>query len=230
MGYLKLFWRVAEHVERRRGVVVEFERGEPVTDEATASAVAASPTVPLPSALIEFYREVGDGMLFHWATGGSDELVFANIEFPPLLELAEASDERRSRGVEFDDTYEYSGVKDRQLAKRTARRMRRWFTFHYEGNGDTFCLDTGVDPAPVVFHQHDWVDGGSGDNGRRMGQTLRAFMEEWSQVCFQFPSSLWWPRVLTGSGVNWQSDAFDPRFRLIPPDPRQLVLPFASDS
>jgi hypothetical protein len=209
MGYLKIFSRVAQFV-RSRGVEVKFEMGKAVTARMVKAAQRKLP-VRLPGSLIDFYREVGDGVEFRWIAA---DRVFAVVEFRPLKELVSTYLYRRSYSVEYDEKYEYPHVTDRARAKLTATRMRHWIAFHFEGNGDEFALDTSVTPEPVVFDQHDWYDGGDGGNGMPMGCSLLQFMEDWSRVCFHFPSSLWWPRVLTEAGVNWDSDEFDDKFRM----------------
>ena len=213
-GYRDLFLRVADHV-RWRGLEAELTFGCALTD-ATVEEARRRLSLPLPGSLVEFYRETGDGMLFRWSVGGLDDdddddpeaddeadyQPFAMVAFRPLLDVVAAHEEDKTRLTEFRDDYDYPHTDDPALAKRTALRMGRWLGFHDEGNGDRFCLDTAVNPEPVVFDQHDWLDGGTGDNGAPMGTTLLAFMEDWARVCFQIPSSLWWPSVLTPSGIN----------------------------
>lgn len=63
-------------------------------------------------------------------------------------------------------------------------------SFQDEDNGDGFCLDTALDHSPVVFDQHDWYDGGTGENGHHLADSLLQFYMDWAPVCFQIPSSL----------------------------------------
>ena len=229
MTYHELFARAAERA-RRRGAVVEFERGPALSDAAVEEARRVL-TLPLPESLVEFYREMGDGMVFRWAFGGfygepalddqGNEQPFAMVEFAPLLEVAQGHEDHKRLLAAFQNDHDYPFTDDPAKARATALRMRWWLGFRHEGNGDRFCLDTAVSPEPVVFDKHDWADGGTGDNGWLMGDTFRGFMEGWSRVCFQFPGSLWWQSVLTPAGVDWESDEFDPRFRF----PRDWVDP-----
>lgn len=226
MSYRDLFLRVADHV-RGRGVDVELMPGPPLSN-ATVDKARRVLTIPLPESLVEFYREMGDGMLFHWDAGGvegDDREPFAVVEVAPLLDVVRAHEGQKEYATEWRDDYDYRFTDDPRKARATALRVRRWLGFHHEGNGDRFCLDTAASPGPVVFDRHDWYDGGTGDNGAPMGDTLRGFMEGWSRVCFQCPSSLYWPSVLGPAGVDWQCDEFDPRFRLPRETDRQLRLP-----
>ena len=61
-----------------------------------------------------------------------------------------------------------------------------------------------------------WYDGGTGENGHRLADSLLQFYTDWAQVCFQFPRGLWWPSVFNkdGPGVHWSSDEFREPFRL----------------
>jgi SMI1 / KNR4 family (SUKH-1) len=241
VGYAEMFERVARFVESQ-GIKAQFERGGPLTDRAIVSARKQLP-IPLPECLVELYRELGDGFSFRWSDGKLvppapeqqriaaqiGELtgrpfehpwidggkVFAVIEFSPLSELVAHHLERTRGAIEYDTDYEFSHVKDRQLAGKTAQWMKHWLGFHNEGNGDRFCIDTSTEPHSVVLDQHDWFDGATGANGTVLARTLPEFLEQWSRVCFQSPNSLWWwPTVLTESGVNWDGEEFDQRFRL----------------
>ena len=213
MAYLELFERVAEHV-RRQGVRVRFKRGKPlsavVIDQARSQAF-----IPIPKAMADFYAEIGDGLEFGWSAkrGGTP---FANHELSKVTDCAPMSRDEVIWRTEWDDDYEFPHTDDPVLAKTTAIRMRRWLHFASVGNGDTFCLDTASDPSPVLFNKHDWLDGGSGDNGHKVADSLFQFYAEWAKVCFQIPSSLYWPSVFSeeGAGIDWSSAEFQEPFRL----------------
>jgi hypothetical protein len=198
--------------------------------------------IPLPEPLLQLYREVGDGVALFWNDGepippSPEQLRVAaeirklsglpfhiatrysgersgGMRWPPIAKLVASHLHRSKRSVEYNDNYDFHGVKDRHLARQTALRMRQWFRFHDEGNGDQFCIDTAATPNAVVFDQHDWCDGGSGANGAIMASSLPEFIEQWSKICFQNPKSNWWPSVLGGSGVDWTCDEFDSALRL----------------
>lgn len=213
MAYLELFERVAEHV-RRQGVKVRITRGKPLETAALERAGAMS-FIPIPTSLIELYAEIGDGFEFGWSSKGK-RAPFANHDICKLEECAPKSLGDVNWRIEWRDDYEFPHVKDPVLAKRTALEMQKWLPFWDIGNGDSLCLDTSVEPSPVLYNQHDWFDGGSGENGHLIAKSLLDFYSEWAQVCFQFPQSLWWPGVLNknGLGINWASDEFREPFRL----------------
>lgn len=213
MAYLELFEQVADRV-RSQGVKVVFERGKPLAASAIQRACAKS-VIPIPASLAEFYAEVGDGLRFAWKSKKHGN-AFANYEVPGLEGCVVESFESVTWRTEWDDTYAFRGTADPVLAKQTALKMRKWMRFYDQGNGDMFCLDTAVDPAPVVFDKHDWFDGGTGENGHRLADSLLQFFTCWAQVCFQFPRTCWWPTVLRKDGpyVDWRSDEFREPFRL----------------
>lgn len=212
MSYLPLFEQVVEFLE---GSVaeLEFKRGPAITREKLEQAQQKT-GLPMPQSMIDFYFEVGDGLWFRWSS--DDESgpggVFQFHSLDEYVEEAVSSSEYICELI--DSNYDFRFTDDPDLARRTIQRMRRWVPFHPEGNGDTFSLDTSLDPAPVVFNQHDWLDGGNGDNGHVMANSLLQFCKEWSRVCFQCPKNLWWPEVLQDGGVNWASDQFSDTFRL----------------
>ena len=217
MAYLELFDRVADYV-RRQGLTVTFKRGKALSASAIEHA-RANALIPIPASMAEFYAEVGDGLVFAWMPQDEDT-PFVKHEFPRLKDRVHESFDKLSWKVEWKDEYDFRYTKDPVLAKRTALKMRKWMPFHDEGNGDGFCLDTAMEPAPVVFDQHDWYDGGTGENGHRLADSLLQFYADWAQVCFQLPRSLWWPTVFkkNGPGLDWSSNEFREPFRL--PDVR----------
>lgn len=213
MAYLELFERVADHV-RRQGVKVRFKRGKPLSAVAIDRARSQA-FIPIPTALAEFYAEIGDGLEFGWSMKRGDKPL-ASHEIFKIADIAPKSFEDVNWLTEWKDDYGFPYTDDPVLAKTTALRMRKWFRFAGEGNGDTFCLDTAADPSPVLFNKHDWYDGGSGDNGHKVADSLFQFYSEWAQVCFQLPSSLYWPSVFRkgGVGIDWSSAEFQEPFRL----------------
>jgi hypothetical protein len=75
-----------------------------------------------------------------------------------------------------------------------------------QGDGDAFCVVTGPGGNPVVFHRHDWYDGGTGENGHRVAPDFLSFLRGWAGVCFTAPTSLDWPAAFTEGGVAWTAD------------------------
>ena len=213
MPYKELFEEVADFV-RAKGIEVDFDCGKPLRG-ATVKRLRKECPVPIPMSLIDLYAELGDGFEFYWLKQGK-ESVCANLEFEPLEDLVDSIVDGMSYGVEWDDDYEFKGTKDPDLARQTAQRMRSWFHFHREGNGDTFCLEPEGTGASVVFNRMAWMDGGKGDNGEFMAASLEEFLGRWSRVCFQFPSSYHWPKIVLPDrlGVDWDTGEFRDDFRL----------------
>ena len=208
MAYLELFETAANHV-RGQGANVRLSRGKPLSASLIQTAQLQAP-IPIPSSMADFYEEVGDGFSFSWSAEGS-RMPFADVEFPKLSEITRSLlGNLYAARIEWMRDYDFRYTVDPVLAKQTAVRMQKWLPFHEEGNGDEFCLDLSRDPAPVVFNQHDWFDGGTGENGHLLGTSLLEFYTEWMQVCFQYPSELYWPSVFDkfGGGVRWDSEQF----------------------
>lgn len=199
----------ANHV-RRQGVAVDLSLNEP-PGAATIRAARQACPLALPEQLVDVYREIGDGFAMRWAAH-EDRGPFGMIDLLPLQPLADNCAGRRKFAREWDDAYDFRFTKDPRLARRTAMRMRSWLQFHAEGNGDGFCLEVGEEGAPVVYHQHDWFDCGSGDNGHVVGHLLHDFLMEWARRCFQRPRELWWAAVVGKGGIDWSNREFDSRF------------------
>ena len=214
MAFRHLFLRAERHLARL-GLSATLNAGPTVSDATVEARRALS--LPLPESLITFYRDVGDGVEFRWQAP-DDDRVFANVEVPPLLDLVRSFEKRKAWDVVFDDAFQWPYARDPARAKETALRIRGWLAFHCEGNGDAFCIDTAVDDDRVVFNSHEWMGTNREDNRWADCGTFRQFLEGWAGVCFQFPRSLYWPEVLSGDRINWNSNLFDPRFRLRPAD------------
>ena len=201
---------VSSHL-RKKGIEPELICGPRVT-EARLKKVEVKMQKPVPLALRELYQAAGDGFVFTWSDPKNGELS-GSLCFAPLKELVKMQQNWRDHVMWMDD-YDFPHVDDTKLAKSTYKSMKSWVPFHGEGNGDTFCIDTATKGGAVVFHQHDWYDGGTGRNGVVMSKSLEDFVKAWSRVCFQNPSSLWWPSVFKARKVNWGSDEFNRRFVL----------------
>jgi hypothetical protein len=212
MAYLELFKRVTDHLERL-DEPFRFKRGSPLSKKEVARICERS-AIPVPLSIIDLYSEVGNGFSIDFEARG-ERAPFANLEFAPLEEIAAPVIYGIEWKTEWSDSYDFRFTDNPRLAKKTSLKMRHWLQFHQEGNGDSICLDTASDPAPVVFNQHDWLDGGTGENGHILADSLPDFMVSWSTVCFQFPRNMWWPTVFRKTdGVDWASAEFCEPFRL----------------
>ncbi|MEJ5277184.1 MAG: SMI1/KNR4 family protein [Thermogemmata sp.] len=217
MKYTRLFDTVRRHLERL-GVACEIEAGKVATAKAVAR-IEAKIQVRLPAELREFYQTMGDGFLFRWQTEPEDHNgPFASLWVPTLDYLASMYTGWRKIALyspEESERYGFPGTKDPALAKRTAARMWHWLPVLEQGNGDMICLDLGDPGCPVVFDKHDWMDGGTGDNGHVLAPNWRAFLIGWGSVCFQHPKYLYWPFCFReGGGVAWDGDQFRDPYRI----------------
>jgi hypothetical protein len=159
--------------------------------------------LPIPDSLKKLYTEYANGLVFHWSHGDD----FGSLHIPNLTDLV--SNRRAwAKLVLWKDEYEFPHVQDPELAKQTNSRMKSWLPLIAEGNGDCFCLDCGVRGGPVVFDQHDWFDGGSGENGHRIAPSLTSFVARWGSVCFTWPKGCYWPSTFIRHGVSWTSRHF----------------------
>jgi cell wall assembly regulator SMI1 len=217
MDYPSLLETVYGHLDGL-GAAGGANPGEAVTDEALAAAEAEM-KVRLPAELREFYQTVGDGFSLYWETApGDPEKIWGGLHVPGLASLVEMYAGWRGLVLytpERAEEYGFPGTKDPTLAKRTAARMWQWLPVIQEGNGDGICLDLGTPGCPVVFDKHDWMDGGTGENGHPLAPNWRAFLVGWGSVCFQPPRRMYWPLCFRpGGGVAWEGDEFHGPFRV----------------
>jgi hypothetical protein len=207
---------IRRHVERQ-GVGCTATSGKPASEKAVA-ATEAKMKLRLPAELRDFYRTVGNGYWMFWEADPNDsKQPFGGLQVPTLSSLAEMY--RGWRGLalytpELAEKYGFPYTKDPSLAKRTAARQWHWLPVIEEGS-DLICLDLGDASCPVIFHRHDWMDGGSGDDGHLLAPSWRSFLAGWGSVCFQFPAGLYWPSCFRpDGGVAWDSELFRSPFRV----------------
>jgi cell wall assembly regulator SMI1 len=216
MDYRELLDAVRRHVEQQ-GVGCAISGGKPASEKAVA-ATEGKLKVRLPAELQEFYRTVADGYAMFWQADENDaKQPFGGLEVPKLSALAEMYSAWRGMALytpEQSDKYGFPYTKDPALAKRAAARQWHWLPVIEEGNGDLICVDLSAPGGSVVFHKHDWLDGGSGDDGHPLAPSWRAFLANWGSVCFQLPDGLYWPSCFRqGGGVVWDSEMFRSPFR-----------------
>lgn len=217
MDYKELISTVQRHV-KALGCVCEVEAGGHITDNAISKAESRM-KIRFPVELRQFYLEVGDGLSLRWK-GDSDDpkAPFANLSVPSLANLASTYLSWQQISLYTPakaKKYGFPHTKDPALAMQTAAKMWHWMPVIEEGNGDMISFDLSDPSCPVIFDQHDWFDGGSGDNGHQLSTGWQEFLTGWGSVCFQFPKSLYWPTCFRpGQGVAWDSNGFCEPFRI----------------
>ena len=217
MSYRELIVSVRSHVDKL-GVPCRYQAGWPLLPWSVTLAERKL-GFSLPADLKDFYREIGNGMRLVWIdeTPSRPDIILGGIHVPHLGLLVRHWRERKN-GILYDaaaaDRYGFPYTKDPELAKKTAARMWNWLPVLHHENGDEFSLDMECNRQAVIFDKHDWLDGGSGDNGFPVANSWRCFFESWAEHCFQHPKSMYWMDVLTPSGLDWDSEHFDPRFKI----------------
>lgn len=169
--------------------------------------------------LLNFYHKGTNGLLFSWVAKESLDLQsIASVSLPNLKELVKHVESWK--GIlyytpEQIEEYGFPHTDNPALAKQTAERMNNWVPLLGSGEADLICVDLGAPGCPVVYHKHDWMDGGTGENGTFMAANWTEFLESWSKVCFQDPFPKDWPEFfLPEGGIDWESDSFAEPFRL----------------
>ena len=158
-------------------------------------------------------------MLFWQSDPNDPKKPWGSLQVPSLSYLAEMYTGWRGLVLytpEKAEQYGFPYTKDPALAKRTAARMWHWLPVIEDGERRLRSAWTWVTRScPVVFDKHDWMDGGSGDNGHRLAPNWRAFLVGWGSVCFQQPEGLYWPWCFRpGGGVAWDGEHFLSPFRV----------------
>jgi cell wall assembly regulator SMI1 len=201
----ELFDRARGHL-RQAGAKCVLRKGRPASGAAVHRAEAQLGLL-LPQQLKDVYLRYGNGVLLRWERGADR----GRLDFPTVEGLVE-----QHRGwkelVLWKDGHDFPHVADSGRARATYAGMKSWLPLVEEGNGDYFCVVAGQGGNPVVFHQHDWDDGGTGENGHRVAPDLLSFLRGWAGVCFTAPTGLHWPAAFTEGGVAWTADHFKDKY------------------
>lgn len=204
MNYRAMFEAVMDHLDGI-GVPYSFAKSKPAASREVARFEKRF-GLSLPDPVKDFYLTYSDGMVLHW----QDSENYGAFSFPSVKELGKNRKTWEQADLMTDDDFPF--VKDKAFAQATLAEMRQWLPFDEEGEGDKLCLDCGVGSEAVRFHRHDWFDGGTGANGSVMAPDFRSFLQDWSRVCFVWPT--WWQATLGSEGAVWDSDDFPPKYRL----------------
>ena len=181
------------------GVQFELKLCEPL---AGAEAVEARDAVdsPWPAQLWELLTEFGNGFEFRWPANEVDAEPCCEIEFAGWRQIHQERGYLLAFLDELDDQW-FARVGDPELARMQARLARSWFPILTDANGDQIMLDART--GHVRLYLHDWFDGGSGDNGFFMAESLSRFFQYWSACCFaQTLGTL--DTVVGPYGVRWE--------------------------
>jgi cell wall assembly regulator SMI1 len=196
-----IFKRVTRHLNKL-DIVPKLTKLPPL-DMSMLRGLRQKLGLSLPADLHDLYLNYAGGLMYSWFAEGA----FGALQIPMPKDLS-----KQLRGwkelVLWMDDYDFPHVKNSTLARKTYAKMKHWLPLIGEGNGDGFCLDCASSTGAVVFHQHDWYDGGSGDNGHVVAPDLRRFIENWATVCFTSPRQLFWTETFVARGVSWTRKHF----------------------
>jgi hypothetical protein len=198
------------------GVTAEWYRGGPVTDQGI-ERVRAATTLSIPDSLLDFYRQIGNGMIFRWKVYSSTGVAtHADIDFPSLERIIQEYEGGKAGLIHWIDTYDHKFAADPAEARQLAVRMREWLPLLEDFESNALCIDCGNEGHPIVYHDHSWMDGGGEGHSHVVAPSLEVFIQNWSEVCFQEPYSMYWPDVFeAATGVDWKSDEFQDQFRIV---------------
>ena len=106
-----------------------------------------------------------------------------------LYELREIAREAHEKGWDEDDPGYAALVQD----------WPHWLPVFFFDNGDCFSIDMRDKSFPVVFQEHDVMDGGPNLHGLRIAPDLGTLIDRWSRILFVECD---WSRVTNESGIN----------------------------
>lgn len=178
---------VHEHM-KRVGECSILEVHDAVTRE-NADAICRANQVEIPEAVRSVYEDFGNGFELNW-TYSNDEFEWqGRFAWPELKAFVQDQVDWTEYLRWLDNEPDELAVDNKALAREILSRMDDWMPFCTLCNGDLFCIDRRS--GGIVFHQHDWHDGGTGMNGWNVADNLETFITNWGSVCFSEPIRDW---------------------------------------
>jgi cell wall assembly regulator SMI1 len=162
----------------------------------------------LPDGLRQIFLQDAGGLKFRWTTdvfGPGCSRGLAWLLTPQAIaemfkEQVGMAEEAKRDGLDTaNDGY-----------KALVRDWPRWVPVFRFPSGDCFCLDLsdpGIDP-PIVFLEHDVMDGGPNLHGLRIAKNIGDLVTRWSSVLFADPYD--WTKAVVADGIDKNAAAFGP--------------------
>lgn len=82
-----------------------------------------------------------------------------------------------------------------------------WIPIISFSNGDSFCIESRDKSLPIVFLEHDVMDGGPNLHGLRIASNFENLMENWSKVAFV--DTFDWAEVVNEMGLDIMHSYFN---------------------
>jgi hypothetical protein len=201
----EIFQRITAHLHKL-GIEPTFITFKPA-GESTLQKAEKKIGLILPDQLRNFYLTYSNGFLFHWERKKASGF----CEIPSLGRLVKICAGWKEN-VLWMRNKDFLQSNYPLLARQTYARMQSWIPLLAEGDRSGFCIESGSRGGPVVFHEHDWFDGGTGMNGHMIAPTFSQWIENWSGVCYSGPKNLYWPATFTQEGVAWTGQYFPHKY------------------
>lgn len=164
------------------------------------------PEVNYPSELLDIYTQMGD-CKFDWNTTdgktfgenfkyGSLHLMSPNEIKCDMAWMREIATEAMKEG--WDNAPGYAAL---------VRDWPHWMPVFSFDNGDRFCIDMRDETFPIVFLEHDVMDGGPNLHGLRIAPNPEALIDRWKQIFFVECD---WSLITDISGIDLRRECLRP--------------------
>lgn len=162
----------------------------------------------LPKSLKEIYINETSKLLFDWSAepdlfgidckSGYIKLLSPEEVMEKVFEMKEMVEEGNNNQEELDSN---------EGLRALVNDWGHWIPIFSFPNGDAFCIDTRKDKMPIVFLEHDVMDGGPYIHGTIIAASFEDLLEIWSKV--SFVDIYDWSIAVDGTGLNIENPIFD---------------------
>jgi len=163
--------------------------------------------ISFPKKLRDFYLNETEFVFFKWSTtpdvfGTECKRGYLNILSPTqILDLYNDMRQIVEEAKRDQDVAHNEGL------KALLNDWIFWIPIIFFPNGDAFCLDTRESKYPIVFLEHDVMDGGPYIHGIKIAENFSDLIEKWSKIGFVDVYD--WSQYVDEKGIDLSKPVFN---------------------
>ncbi|CAM5223546.1 hypothetical protein UACE39S_02406 [Ureibacillus acetophenoni] len=187
--------------------VQEIELGTKINDE-ELKKIETRLNFHFPHILRNFYLNDASNISLTWNKVGScfgEECKHGELNIISPIEIVQKVEEMKNEVNELLINKEY--YEENEGMKAIVEDWIYWIPVIKFRNGDAFCFDTRQPDYPIVFLEHDVMDGGPNLHGLKIATNFEKLFRSWVNV--GFVDIYDWYEVSTENGIDFNNKIFN---------------------
>ncbi|MFW5720742.1 MAG: SMI1/KNR4 family protein [Candidatus Dojkabacteria bacterium] len=161
-----------------------------------------------PESLRSLYTNQAGCVKFSWS---SVEELFGSQCNKGFFKLASPTEIRMRyedmKGVVEEYKDDADELNENEGAQALVTDWRHWIPIMFFPNGDAFCIETRENNYPIVFLEHDVIDGGPNLHGLKIAKNTEDLIDKWSKLFFVDLYD--WTLGVNDEGIDLSKDVFN---------------------